>query len=130
MMTCEFCKKQVRTYGIKKKKFCSKSCSNKSRIGMNYGSGRKSDSKRRIALLQKTFGIKTCMVQGCEYSRTFDIHRMVAGKDDGKYIIGNMFAICPNHHAEITRNVTVATKINDYNLKLNYDQLPHLPLIP
>lgn len=51
------------------------------------------------------------MVEGCDYERTFDLHRMVAGRDGGCYELGNMFALCPNHHAEVERGlVTLVTR--------------------
>ena len=53
------------------------------------------------------------MVEGCAYNTTYDVHRHVSGKDGGLYEIGNMFAICPNHHAEITRKIISMTKISD-----------------
>ena len=41
------------------------------------------------------------------------------GKDGGQYEIGNMFAICPNHHGEITRKIITVIKINDYTLRID-----------
>ena len=61
------------------------------------------------------------MVKGCTYSRTYDVHRLIPGCKGGKYEIGNMFAICPNHHAEIHRQIAKAEKINDHQLKLSYE---------
>jgi hypothetical protein len=58
------------------------------------------------------------MVDGCDYDRTFDIHRFVSGRSGGHYGIGNMFAICPNHHAEVTRKIIKLEKINDYTLRI------------
>ena len=63
------------------------------------------------------FDFKCCMVQGCNYNKTYDIHRLIEGKIGGKYEIGNMFAICPNHHAETHRGIIKLQKINDYTLK-------------
>ena len=62
------------------------------------------------------------MVDGCNYSKTYDIHRLIEGKNGGKYVIGNMFAICPNHHAEAHRHILQFTKINDYQLKAVYKE--------
>ena len=58
------------------------------------------------------------MVEGCSYSTTFDIHRVITGKDGGEYVVGNMFAICPNHHAEVTRGIITLIKVNDYTLEV------------
>ena len=58
------------------------------------------------------------MIEGCEYNKTYDIHRLIKGKDGGKYEVGNMFAICPNHHAEIHRGLIEVEKIDDKTLKI------------
>lgn len=55
------------------------------------------------------------MVSGCSYNKTYDIHRLAPG--DG-YVIGNMFAICPNHHAEIHRGFVSLEKTDDCTLRL------------
>jgi hypothetical protein len=47
------------------------------------------------------------MVDGCSYARTVDLHRLVPGRDGGEYVVGNMVAICPNHHAEVHRRLVV-----------------------
>ena len=60
---------------------------------------------------------KTCMIEGCTYDICFDVHRLVDGQYGGKYEIGNMFAICPNHHAEITRKIIKVEKVNDCLLR-------------
>ncbi len=56
------------------------------------------------------------MIQGCEYRRTLDIHRLKPGKDGGKYEIGNAFALCPNHHAEVHRGLVVLVKVSDFEV--------------
>ena len=61
------------------------------------------------------------MVEGCGYDKTYDIHRLIPGKQGGKYETGNMFAICPNHHAETHRKLIILEKINDYSLKVVYE---------
>lgn len=98
--------------------FCSKSCANTNRRGKSYSkisAGNK--SQVRLALLKNTFNFKCCMVLDCTYCKTYDVHRLVEGKDCGKYEIGNMFAICPNHHAEIHRKIIRLEKISDCQLK-------------
>jgi hypothetical protein len=124
VLICPTCKKEFWRYkeetGHRRKKYCSKSCANRNRIGMRYGGGRKCDSRRRLELFQKASGIKTCSVVGCAYSRTLDLHRLVEGKNGGGYILGNMFAICPNHHAEITRGFAQVTAISKFSLRITY----------
>ena len=71
-------------------------------------------------LLKASFAFSTCMVRGCKYDKTFDIHRYLAGADGGEYVIGNMFAICPNHHAEVHRGLASFEKINDHTLAIRY----------
>jgi hypothetical protein len=58
------------------------------------------------------------MVEDCDYCRTYDVHRFVPGKDGGEYVVGNMFAICPNHHAEVTRNLIHLEKLGDDLLRV------------
>lgn len=41
-----------------------------------------------------------CEIPGCEYEKFFQRHRIVPGRDGGKYKKGNVIALCPNHHAE------------------------------
>ena len=115
--SCKTCKKQFRPYK-RNSDFCSKSCANSARRGKTYSklsAGNKSQTN--LALLKNTFNFEICMVSGCRYSKTFDVHRLVEGKDGGKYEIGNMFAICPNHHAESHRGLIKLEKINDYTLR-------------
>ena len=57
------------------------------------------------------------MVKSCSYNRTHDIHRLIPGKDGGEYILGNMFALCPNHHAEVHRKLTILEQIGSLELK-------------
>lgn len=75
-------------------------------------------SRRKLNLLKNTFNFLCCMVQGCDYNITFDIHRFVPGNQGGKYEIGNMFVICPNHHAEVSRGIIEFEKISDFELKI------------
>lgn len=41
-----------------------------------------------------------CEIPGCEYTLFFQRHRIIAGRDGGKYVAGNVIALCPNHHKE------------------------------
>lgn len=102
-------------------KFCSVSCSNKNRRGITYtGTKMSNASQRRLALLEGTYGLTSCMVQDCDYDKTYDIHRLVPGKLGGEYKLGNMFAICPMHHAEEHRGICKLSKINEQTLKATY----------
>ena len=114
---CKNCKKQFRPYK-RNSEFCCKKCANSNRRGKTYSklsAGNK--SRTNLALLKNTFKFESCMVENCNYNKTYDIHRLKEGKDGGKYEIGNMFAICPNHHAEVHRRLIKLEKINDYTLK-------------
>ena len=75
--------------------------------------GRRNQVECRLAKLEKHFGFRSCMVEGCGYDKTYDVHRLVRGKDGGKYDVGNMFAICPNHHAEEHRGLIRLEKVSD-----------------
>lgn len=111
---CPICEKIFKK-NKKSSKYCSRKCANKGRRGITYSKkSQGNNSQRRLALLHNTFAFNTCMIDGCNYNKTYDIHRLI--KKDG-YIIGNMFAICPNHHAEIHRNIIKIEKINDYILR-------------
>jgi hypothetical protein len=57
------------------------------------------------------------MVEGCERDETFDVHRAIAG---GKYEIGNMYAICPQHHALHTRKIIRLDPVDDHTLREVY----------
>jgi|TARA_B110000503_G_C6855195_1_gene292513 predicted restriction endonuclease len=58
------------------------------------------------------------MVSGCTYNRVYNVHRFIEGKNGGKYEIGNMFAICPNHHGEYHARLINFEKISDCELKI------------
>lgn len=100
-------------------KYCSRSCSNAARRGHSYGKDAEvNHSRKRLSLLKRLFGFKECMVEGCGYDKTFEIHRLVSGRDGGAYEVGNMFAICPNHHAEVSRGLIKLEKVNDSQLRI------------
>ena len=117
--TCPVCCNEFKSKP--KQIYCSKRCSGKAtrnRLGTKKGvRQQKSTNQRRLKELQECFHFTACMVSGCEYSRTFDLHRLVEGKHDGKYEIGNMFAICPNHHAEYHRGLIAFEKVSDCELR-------------
>lgn len=103
----------------KEVRFCSRSCANVLRRGQHYEKNRpwRNSNERRYLILKDAFGFETCMVEGCVYSRCYDIHRFLPGKEGGEYIIGNMFAICPNHHAELHRKIIRFEKIDNCTLR-------------
>ena len=99
-------------------KFCSVPCAIKGRKKRcENGSSVLTRTDGRLALLKREFDFDCCMVDGCHYSSTYDVHRLRPGRAGGKYEIGNMFAICPNHHAEEHRGITKLEKINDCSLR-------------
>ncbi len=119
-ITCQECGKEffVPTYK-KDRKYCSHACSNRARRGITYtGEKYENSSKRRLAKLENTVDFSSCMVKGCNYNKMYHIHRLIPGRKDGKYEIGNMFAICPNHHAEIHRGITKVIKVNNHELEI------------
>ena len=101
-------------------KFCSHKCSNEARAGSKYVGGVMNASATRLKELRDTFEFKTCMVRGCTYDKTFDVHRLIEGQDGGEYVVGNMFAICPNHHAETHRKICKLVKVDDKTLLAEY----------
>ena len=103
----------------REQKFCRPQCAAVSRKPRSKNGFSLTRAESRLKILKDLFDLKSCMVDGCEYDITYDVHRLVAGKDGGKYEVGNMFAICPNHHAEIHRGISKPIKIDDYTLLVN-----------
>jgi len=117
LINCDFCEKSFLPNRVEQT-FCSHVCS-ASKLRGKYSKHKfKNRSKLRLHILKETFGFNSCMVDGCSYNRTYNIHRLIQGKDGGKYEIGNMFAICPNHHTECHMGIISLEKINDLKLKL------------
>ena len=115
LKNCKYCSEEF----IPEKKtslYCSRSCGNTSRRGINYLIKSQNKTQFRLNILKKTFDVNECMIIGCNYNTCFDIHRFIPGKLGGKYEIGNMFMICPNHHAEVTRKIIKLYKVNNYSL--------------
>ncbi len=119
MVKCLLCgREKVSTRRGKQSRYCSVKCSNIARRGVTYGRGTGGNlSKKRLVIIEADTGISHCMVEGCSYSRTLDVHRLIPGHRGGEYEIGNMFSICPNHHAEHTRGFVDYVKINNYTLR-------------
>lgn len=101
-------------------KYCTRSCAAKQtrKSGLKLG---RNQSQGKLEKLKNSFDFDSCMVEGCDYNTLYEIHRLVEGRDGGEYVIGNMFAICPNHHAEVTRGFVTLTKVNDQTLIIKAD---------
>lgn len=108
---------EIPTYIEYRRKYCSRSCANSARRGLRY-TGNKFVNHRTALLveLQRVSGIKHCMVIGCGYYRTLDMHRVIQGKNGGEYNTANAFAICPNHHAEVHRGVITLVVAGPFQL--------------
>lgn len=78
------------------------------------------NTRRRLELLKHEFDFDSCMIHDCKYNRLDILLYEVYKFKDGKYEIGNMFAICPNHMAEIRRKLISVKKINDYTLEIGW----------
>jgi hypothetical protein len=116
--SCRICKKLFRPEKTTAR-YCSRSCANISRRGIRYSKDRiMNNSRRRFLILREEFQFTQCMIEGCEYDKTFDIHRLASGKEGGHYELGNMFAICPNHHAEVSRGLITLEKVSDCQLRI------------
>lgn len=99
------------------RKFCGRTCANKGRKGIKYPKDAHGNlSRKRLAQLQQKFGQLACMLEGCGYDKVLEVHRHLPGSRGGEYKIGNMFSICPNHHAEITRGLLKVKKVSDHRL--------------
>lgn len=40
-----------------------------------------------------------CEIPGCEFTAMVTRHRIKPGRKGGRYILGNVIGLCPNHHA-------------------------------
>lgn len=40
-----------------------------------------------------------CEIPGCDWLYNYQRHRIIPGRDGGKYKLGNVIGLCPNHHA-------------------------------
>jgi hypothetical protein len=121
---CIACKKKFKYPQYeRKRKTCSRECSNKNRAGIAYEKKcRRGKQQYNLYILRQNFTFDSCMIEGCGYNLTYDVHRLIPGKQGGKYEIGNMFAICPNHHAECHREICVLEKIDNSHLRAIYTE--------
>lgn len=86
---------------------------------MYYGKdGYRNEAQRKVILYVEECGSTVCAIEGCTYNTTHDMHRLVPGRDGGLYEIGNMFSLCPNHHAEIERGIIVVNKVDNCTLRI------------
>ncbi len=117
---CPVCHKKFKRKR-REQKYCSLRCGaigSRGKWPTNYKGGIRHVQQRRMIYLQEKSGFKSCMIERCDYNKLYDMHRLISGKKGGQYVIGNMFAICPNHHAEITRGLIKVEKLNDYALDI------------
>jgi hypothetical protein len=52
---------------------------------------------------RETLAPKFCEYPACSYRKIVQRHRIIPGRDGGKYVLGNVIALCPNHHGEADR---------------------------
>lgn len=114
---CEYCGQSFQP-SHRRLKFCSRLCAQtgRNRVRRKHKYSGKNKGERFLNELLATFNFTSCMVQKCAYNKTYDLHRLIPGKVGGKYKIGNAFAICPNHHAEIHRKICKFIKKSDCEL--------------
>jgi predicted restriction endonuclease len=41
----------------------------------------------------------------CGYDKLVQRHRIVPGREKGRYELGNVISLCPNHHSEADRGL-------------------------
>lgn len=110
---CKICKNEFE-YKRTEQKFCSVKCAaSRPRKDRINGKG-KNKSQTVLKLFKLNGWDKKCMIKGCNYNFLLDVHRIMQGKDGGKYVYDNTVAICPNHHAEIHRLNKKIKKINNF----------------
>ena len=99
--TCVFCGKKFRPKHKHTQKYCNPQCRQAHTNQKRYNA-----IHRQTTIFQQLVNAhwdKQCMIQGCRYNKTIDIHRIIPGNEGGLYEIDNVSALCPNHHAEIHR---------------------------
>jgi hypothetical protein len=80
--------------------------------------GRKGTSRRKRDALTPHY----CELPSCAYVKIFQRHRIQPGRDGGKYKLGNVIALCPNHHAEADRGwITVEELLEIVRLRIDRD---------
>jgi hypothetical protein len=83
------------------KKTCSRSCSNKNRVGIKYKTGRLKDKVVDLrALKLRLLNIRGNKCERCEYNKTEILHVHHKDKDRKNNDLGNLELICPNCHYE------------------------------
>lgn len=120
---CANCKNDFIYESYKLRKYCSTKCSNEARVGIVYDGSRLKDKAsgkaRMLVKIINDSNINHCMIDGCLYGKTLDIHRFVPGKVGGKYTHENTFLLCPNHHAEIHRGIIDVVEIGKHKLQIS-----------
>jgi len=117
VINCKFCSKSFLPERFTQK-FCSNVCAASNLRGPYSKDKFRSKTQYRLKLLKDKFNFNHCMVNGCTYNKVYNVHRFIEGKDGGKYEVGNMFAICPNHHGEYHARLIKFEKISDCELKI------------
>lgn len=114
---CENCDKTFQ-YKRRDQRFCSLFCAaNRPRSERKSGVGKNKSQGILERLSSMGWGGK-CMIVECDYSKTMDVHRVINGKEGGKYTDDNACAICPNHHAEIHRLNCNINKIGKFRFEM------------
>lgn len=113
--TCPICSKEFHSKR-REQIYCSLKCAT-SRPRSEKWNGRGKNFKRNIKDKLFVDGWNgECMVKGCHYKTTHDVHRLIPGRSGGKYEPENSFALCPNHHAEVHRGFITLEKSGDMEL--------------
>lgn len=105
-------------------RFCSPKCAASRPRSLKWNGAGKSKTKTLLGILKDStpWDGHGCMIENCGYARVLVIHRHIRGANGGKYVVGNMFAICPNHHAEIHRGVIGVEIVSDCILRITEDR--------
>ena len=96
---CIVCGKQILS-GFNKKT-CSRSCSNKNRVGINYKIGRPMDKLVSLRSLKlRLLGIRGKKCERCTYNKgeVLQVHHKNRNRNDNS--LENLELICPNCHYE------------------------------
>ncbi len=99
---CVLCGKEFHPHR-REQRFCSVSCAASRPRQEKWNGAGKSKVRKLLGTLSELGWDGSCMICGCAYLATIDLHRIVNGKHGGIYAIDNLCALCPNHHAEVHR---------------------------
>jgi hypothetical protein len=99
---CEVCGESFE-YHKPSQRFCSIKCVASRPREIKWNGAGKHRARTIQSRLKDEGWDGNCMIEGCGYNLTLDVHRVVPGYSGGTYTTNNTAVICSNHHQEIHR---------------------------